>query len=152
MSKTVLHCIASGASTVAASVVVCKSALAVPAMQATSLADLSLEEPGDVVVTSVSRRRERLAAAPASIYVISRDDIRRAGVTSLPGALRLAPNLQVARADTNQYAITARGANAVLANNADGRVRFEVNVAVAEKSGVRLSSRLLTVAMRVRPS
>jgi len=33
----------------------------------------------------------------------------------------------------------------------DGRVRFEVNVAVAEKSGVRLSSRLLTVAMRVRP-
>jgi len=34
---------------------------------------------------------------------------------------------------------------------ADGRVRFEVNVAVAEKSGIRLSSKLLTVAMRVRP-
>ena len=33
----------------------------------------------------------------------------------------------------------------------DGRVRFEVNVAVAEKSGLRLSSRLLTVATRVKP-
>ena len=32
----------------------------------------------------------------------------------------------------------------------DGRVRFEVNVAVAEKSGLRLSSRLLTVATRVK--
>lgn len=32
----------------------------------------------------------------------------------------------------------------------DGRVRFEVNVGVAEKSGLRLSSRLLTVATRVK--
>jgi len=111
-----------------AGVVVCKCALAIPTMRATSLADLSLEELGDVVVTSVSRRHVRLATAPASIYVISRDDIRRAGVTSLPEALRLAPNLQVARADTNQYAITARGANAVLANKLlvliDGRTVY----------------------------
>ena len=34
----------------------------------------------------------------------------------------------------------------------DGRVRFEVNVGTAEKSGLRLSSRLLTVATRVKPS
>ena len=34
--------------------------------------------------------------------------------------------------------------------NIDGRVRFEVNVAAAEKSGLRLSSRLLTVATRVK--
>src|SRR5918993_3317022 len=96
--------------------------------RAVDLADLSLEELGNVVVTSVSRRRERLAAAPASIYVITREDIRRAGVTSLPEALRLAPNLQVARADTNQYAISARGSNAVLANKLlvliDGRVVY----------------------------
>lgn len=32
----------------------------------------------------------------------------------------------------------------------DGRVRFEVNVAVAEKSGLRLSSRLLTVATGIK--
>ena len=96
--------------------------------RAVDLADLSLEELGNLVVTSVSRRQERLAEAPASIYVISREDIRRAGVTSLPEALRLAPNLQVARADTNQYAISARGSNAVLANKLlvmiDGRVVY----------------------------
>jgi iron complex outermembrane receptor protein len=96
--------------------------------RAVDLADLSLEELGNVVVTSVSRRQERLAAAPASIYVITREDIRRAGVTSLPEALRLAPNLQVARADTNQYAISARGSNAVLANKLlvliDGRIVY----------------------------
>ncbi len=34
----------------------------------------------------------------------------------------------------------------------DGRVRFEVNVVVAEKSGLRLSSRLLTVATKVKAS
>lgn len=32
----------------------------------------------------------------------------------------------------------------------EGRVRFEVNVALAEKSGLRLSSRLLTVATRLK--
>jgi iron complex outermembrane receptor protein len=101
---------------------------AIVVARAVDLADLSLEELGNVVVTSVSRRQERLAAAPASVYVITREDIRRSGVTSLPEALRLAPNLQVARADTNRYAISARGSNAVLANKLlvliDGRVVY----------------------------
>ncbi len=115
--------------TVVAATFVYPCAVAATAVsRAVDLADLSLEELGNVVVTSVSRRQERLAGAPASIYVISRDDIRRAGVTSLPEALRLAPNLQVARADTNQYAITARGSNATLANKLlvliDGRVVY----------------------------
>ena len=92
------------------------------------LADLSLEELGNVVVTSVSRRQERLADAPASVFVITREDIRRSGATSLPEALRLAPNLQVARVDANQYAISARGFNARLANKLlvliDGRAVY----------------------------
>ena len=48
---------------------------------------------------------------PTSLFVITADDIRRAGVTSLPEALRLAPNLQVARQNNNGYAISARGFN-----------------------------------------
>ncbi len=92
------------------------------------LVDLSLEQLSNIVVTSVSRREESLANAPASVYVITHDDIRRSGVTSLPEALRLAPNLQVARADTNQYAISARGFNNVLANKLlvmiDGRTVY----------------------------
>jgi iron complex outermembrane receptor protein len=95
---------------------------------ARNLVDLSLEQLSNIVVTSVSRRAESLANAPASVYVITNEDIRRSGVTSLPEALRLAPNLQVARADANQYAISARGFNNVLANKLlvmiDGRTVY----------------------------
>ena len=63
------------------------------------LADLSLEELANLQITSVSRRAERLSDAAASIFAITGDDIRRSGATSLPEALRLAPNLQVARVD-----------------------------------------------------
>ncbi|CAN7327592.1 TonB-dependent receptor plug domain-containing protein [Rhizobacter sp. LjRoot28] len=79
-------------------------------------ADLSLEQLSEVTVSSVSRRAERLDAVPAAVFVIQAEDIRRSGATSLPGAMRLAPQLIVARADANQYAISARGFNNVLAN------------------------------------
>ena len=57
-----------------------------------NLADLTLEQLSNIEVTSVSKRTERLADAAASVYVISADDIRRSGATTLPEALRLAPN------------------------------------------------------------
>ena len=92
------------------------------------LADLSLEELADLPITSVSRRSERLSDAAASVYVITGEDIRRAGVTSLPEALRLAPNLQVARIDASQYAITSRGFNNAIGNKLlvmiDGRTIY----------------------------
>jgi iron complex outermembrane receptor protein len=75
------------------------------------LRNLSLEQLGDVQVTSVSRSAQSIGEAPAAIFVISSDDINRAGIRSIPGALRLAPNLQVARLDSANYAITARGFN-----------------------------------------
>jgi iron complex outermembrane receptor protein len=96
--------------------------------QLASLADLTLEQLSQVQVTSVSRRSERLADAPAAIFVITADDIRRSGASTLPEALRLAPNLEVMRADANQYAITARGFASVLANKLlvmiDGRTVY----------------------------
>ena len=92
------------------------------------IAELSLEELSGLEVTSVSRRGEPLGAAPASIYVITADAIRRSGVTSLPEALRLAPNLQVARIDATQYAISARGFNNAIGNKLlvliDGRTVY----------------------------
>ena len=104
------------------------AAFATAQQRIAQLADLSLEQLADIVVTSVSRREQKLADAPASIYVITADDIRRSGVRSLPEALRLAPNLQVARADANQYAVTARGFGNVLANKllvmVDGRTIY----------------------------
>jgi iron complex outermembrane receptor protein len=92
------------------------------------LTTLSLEELANVEITSVSRRPERLGDAPASVYVITSDDIRRAGARTLAEALRLAPNLLVARLDTGQYAISARGFNSLVANKllvlVDGRTIY----------------------------
>ena len=103
-------------------------ALALQRVAAADLADLDLEQLTRITVTSVSRRAEPLIEAAASLYVITQDDIRRSGATSIPEALRLAPNLHVARADTQQYAITARGFNNVLANKMlvliDGRTVY----------------------------
>lgn len=96
--------------------------------QVPDLAALSIEELAEIRVTSVSRQPERVADAPASIYVITREDVRRAGSTSLPEALRLAPNLQVARIDSVQYAISARGFNNAVGNKllvmVDGRTVY----------------------------
>jgi iron complex outermembrane receptor protein len=78
---------------------------------ASTIADLSLEELANIRVTSVSKRAEALADAAASVFVITAEDIRRAGATSLPEALRLAPNLLVARAHATGYSISARGFN-----------------------------------------
>jgi iron complex outermembrane receptor protein len=80
------------------------------------LTSLSLEQLSDVVITSVSRQEERLSNAAASIFIITSNDIQRSGARTLPEALRLAPNLQVARTDARNYAITARGFNNVFAN------------------------------------
>jgi iron complex outermembrane receptor protein len=95
---------------------------------ARDLADLSLEQLGNIVVSSVSGREGPLSRALGSVYVISGDDIRRAGATSIPEALRLAPNLQVARAGASGWAITARGFNGILAGRLlvliDGRVIY----------------------------
>jgi len=76
-----------------------------------NIADLSLEELGNIEITSVSGYAERLVDAAASIFVITSDDIRRSGYRTLPDVLRLAPNLQVARSGANGYAISARGFN-----------------------------------------
>jgi iron complex outermembrane receptor protein len=96
--------------------------------QTAALADLSLEELANIEITSVSRRAERLSEAPASVYVITADEMRRSGVTSLPEALRLAPNLLVARIDASQYAISARGFNNATGNKllvlVDGRTIY----------------------------
>ncbi len=92
------------------------------------MVDLSLEELANIQVTSVSKKSESLADAPASIFVITGENIRRSGVTTLPEALRLAPNLQVARVDARNYAITARGFNSPFENKLlvliDGRTVY----------------------------
>jgi iron complex outermembrane recepter protein len=92
------------------------------------LVDLELEQLTRITVTSASRFEERLVDTAASIFVITGEDIRRSGATSLPEALRLAPNLQVQRADANQYVASARGGLTSTANKmlvlVDGRTIY----------------------------
>lgn len=86
-------------------------AAAAAAAGADDLARLSLEELAQVEIVSVSRNPEPLSDAAGAVFVITADDIRRSGAASLPEALRLAPNLDVARIDAMSWAITARGFN-----------------------------------------
>ena len=98
------------------------------AQPAVGLSDLSLEELSNIQITSASKRAQRLSDAASSVFVITSADIRRSGATSLAEALRLAPNLQVARASASEYAISARGSNSSSANKLlvliDGRAVY----------------------------
>jgi iron complex outermembrane receptor protein len=77
--------------------------------QIEELSRLSLEELSKVEITSVSKSPQLLKSAAAAIYVITREDIVRSGVLSVPEALRLAANLQIEQVSSSSYAITARG-------------------------------------------
>ena len=70
----------------------------------------------DSAVTSVGKKVQRASETAAAIFVITPDDIRRSGVTSIADALRLAPGLQVARVSSNRWAISARGFNGAFSN------------------------------------
>src|SRR2546425_10117724 len=93
-----------------------------------ALKRLSLDQLMNVEVMSVALRPQRLFETPSAIQVITQDDIRRSGASSLPEALRLATNLQVAQVDSRQWAISARGFNSTTANKLpvliDGRTVY----------------------------
>jgi len=75
------------------------------------LKNLSLEEFSDldIMVTSLSRKPQKLTDSAAAVYVISQQDIKRSGATSIPEALRLAPGIEVARINASTWSVTARG-------------------------------------------
>jgi len=72
------------------------------------LRDMSIDALANLDVTSVTKSAGTLGDAPAAIYVITHDDIVRSGTLTLPGILRIAPNLQIARGG-GDLDITARG-------------------------------------------
>ncbi len=76
---------------------------------ADQLSRLSLEDLMQIEVYSASKQAETAFTTSSAIYVITAEDIRNSGVTSLADALRLAPGVQVARMDGNKWAISIRG-------------------------------------------
>jgi len=83
---------------------------------ARDLTELSIEDLLSMEVTTVSRKAQRLSDSAAAVFVITNEEIRRSGVTSIPEALRMVPGLEVARISSNSWAVTARGFNGQFAN------------------------------------
>jgi len=73
------------------------------------LKQLSLEQLGDVEVTTASKEPEEVWKTAAAIYVLTNEDIRRSGATSIPEVLRLVPGVQVSRIDNDHWAVGIRG-------------------------------------------
>lgn len=79
-------------------------------------------------IFSLSKKKESAFDAPSATYVLTSEDIRRSGATSVPEALRLVPGVQVARMDGNKWAITIRGFDRQFSNKllvmVDGRTVY----------------------------
>jgi iron complex outermembrane receptor protein len=96
--------------------------------QTTDLTQESLEDLMNIDVTSVSKREQKISQAPAAIFVITSEDIRRSGALDIPDLLRMVPGLDVAQIDSSKWAISARGFNGQYANKllvlVDGRTVY----------------------------
>lgn len=81
-----------------------------------------------LTITSAAKRSQRLTDTAAAVYVITQEEIRRAGIYSIPEALRLVPGMQVAKLSGDRWAISSRGFNSTLNNKLlvliDGRAIY----------------------------
>lgn len=89
------------------------------------LTELDLADLVHVEVRTVSRKTVEVLDSPAAIHILTREDILSSGVTTLAGALRMVPGLDVARIDSSTWAVSARGFTSQFANKmlvlVDGR-------------------------------
>ena len=92
---------------------------------APNLSAVSIEDLMNIEITSASRKEQRAADVAAAVFVITHDDIRRSGMTTIPDLLRMAPGVEVAQINSNKWAVTVRGFNGLYANKllvlVDGR-------------------------------
>ena len=89
---------------------------------------MTLEELGNVEVTTVSKQPEEIWKTAAAVYVITNEDIQNSGATTIPDALRLAPGVEVAQIDSHQWSVGIRGFGSNLTRNIlvliDGRTVY----------------------------
>jgi iron complex outermembrane receptor protein len=100
----------------------------VPPAQKADLISMNIEDLMKIIVTSASKKVESLAHAPAAIFVITGDDIRRGGFSSVPDALRMVPGLYVAQQSAHVWVVAARGFSSAFNNKMlvliDGRLVY----------------------------
>lgn len=92
------------------------------------LLDLSMENLLNIDVTIASKKKEKFSDVASAVYVITHEDIRRLGATTITDALRIVPGMHVAQLDSNFLAVSARGFNDQFANQMlvlmDGRTVY----------------------------
>src|SRR5436853_176158 len=97
-------------------------------LQTTSLKKLTLEQLANLEVTTAFKAPVSIQRTPAAIYVLTEEDIRRSGATSIPELLRLVPGVEVARIDSDKWSIGIRGFGSRLSRSVlvllDGRTVY----------------------------
>ena len=119
LSRIALSCLLSSAivfwegnrETAAAAVASDPSLSAGPGDSEAQLKSLSLEQLGEIEITTVSKQPEEVWQTPAAVFVVNQDDIRRSGATTIPELLRLVPGVEVARSQSGTWAVGVRGFN-----------------------------------------
>src|SRR5205807_3762746 len=96
-----------------------------PTSIATTWKQLTLEELSQREVITPPNQPASAFRTAAAIYVITGEDIRRSGATTIPAAIRLAPGVEVARIDGSKWSVGIRGFGSRLARSVlvliDGR-------------------------------
>jgi iron complex outermembrane recepter protein len=110
-TEVLLHRVIRAAALVAcaASAVPARALSVLPPDDPNHLAEMSIEDLANLQVVTVSGRGESSGQAAGAVHVITADDIRLSGVSTLPDALRLAPGLQASRIDADEWAVAIRG-------------------------------------------
>nr|WP_150048940.1 Plug domain-containing protein [Methylomonas rhizoryzae] len=89
------------------------------------LLDFSIEQLVELDLSSITKSLGSRKQLPAAFYVVSSEDIRRLGATTIPEALRLVPGVHVAKIDGGRWSVSVRGFNSQLAETllvlVDGR-------------------------------
>ena len=95
---------------------------------ARDLTEASLEDLMNIEVTTVSKKEQKLSQAPAAVFVITQEDIRRSGMFNLPDLLRMVPGVQVGQVQGGEWAVDSRGFNDSYSNKllvlVDGRTVY----------------------------
>ncbi len=95
----------------------------------TEFKNLSLEQLSETSIELASKKEQNLTEVASAAYVITQEDIRRSGATSLPELFRGIPGFSVAQVDSNKWGVSSRGFNNLFANKMlvmiDGRSIYD---------------------------
>ncbi len=93
------------------------------------LFSMSLEELMNLEVTSAFKKPQSIKDTPAAVFVITQEDIRRSGASSIPELLRMVPGVNVAKIDNGNWAVSIRGFNGIFSDKLlvlmDGRTLYD---------------------------